>query len=205
MHNSRRPLRWLGVAAFVVCAAKAEAHSVISTNGPFIGGVKHYFISPDDVLVTVALGIVASQNVAQAANKVFWALPGAWFVSGLLGLVANQSLPGADILSASSIVVIGILAAVSPSLTTRWTFLLTLAVGTLHGYLNGAAMHPATLGAGVWQLVGISVSAGFVAIYPATLLDIFKQPWARIVARVLGSWVAAVGLLLIGWTLRLKR
>ena len=205
MRISRPLLRSLGVAVFILGATRAEAHSVISTNGPVIGGVKHYFISLDDVLVTLALGIVASQNVSGAANKVFWALPCAWLLSGLLGLATNQSVPAAEIFSAGSLVAIGILAAVSPTLTPRLVFVLTLLVGALHGYLNGAAMHPATFGAGFWQMVGISVSVAFVAIYPATLMDIFKQQWARIVARVLGSWVAAVGLLLIGWTLRLKK
>ena len=63
-------------------------------------------------------------------------------------------------------------------------------------------MHLDTLGAGLAQLLGISLSVAFVAIYPATLLEIFKKPWARIVARVLGSWIASAGLLLLGWTLR---
>jgi hydrogenase/urease accessory protein HupE len=186
-------------------ATRAEAHSVISTNGPFIGGVKHFFISLDDVLVTLALGIVASQNAAKAANKVFWALPCAWLLAGLVGVWSNQSVPYGDILSAGSLLVVGVLAAMSPSLSPRWVFLLTLLVGALHGYLNGAAMHPATFGAGFWQMLGISGSALFVGIYPATLSDLFKQQWARIVARVLGSWIAAAGLLLIGWTLRLKK
>ena len=198
-------LPWIGVLAFLLAASRAEAHAVFSTRGPFIGGVKHFFLSLDDVLAALALGIVASQNVAQAANKVFWALPAAWLLGGLAGLAIGEPIPAAEILTAASILAGGLLAALSLTLSVSLVFLLALLMGALHGLLNGAAMQPDSFGAGLSQLGGIVASVALAAIYPSTLLEIFKQPWARIVARVLGSWIAATGLLLIGWTLRVKK
>jgi hypothetical protein len=29
-----------------------------------------------------------------------------------------------------------------------------------------------------------------------------RAPWARVAVRVVGSWIAAVGLLVLGWSLR---
>jgi hypothetical protein len=47
-------------------------------------------------------------------------------------------------------------------------------------------------------LAGI-VSALFVVV---ALAAAPRAPWTRIVVRVAGSWVAAAGLLLLGWALR---
>ena len=36
----------------------------------------------------------------------------------------------------------------------------------------------------------------------AALVVSLKIPWARIAIRVAGSWIAAIGMLLLGWTFR---
>jgi hypothetical protein len=40
-----------------------------------------------------------------------------------------------------------------------------------------------------------------VALTAALVLSL-KKPWTRIVVRVVGSWIAASGLLLLGWFIR---
>jgi urease accessory protein len=40
-----------------------------------------------------------------------------------------------------------------------------------------------------------------VALAAALVVAIWA-PWARIAVRVAGSWIAAVGLLMLGWSLR---
>ena len=63
---------------------------------------------------------------------------------------------------------------------------LALAVGGLHGWLNGAGI---AADQREWTgLLGIAVA--------------IRKPWARLALRVAGSWVAAMGLLLLGWSLR---
>ncbi len=205
MMKSRRAFPWMVGLVFLLAATRAEAHAVFSTRGPFIGGIKHFFLSLDDVLAALALGIVAAQNLAKAGNKVFWALPTAWLLGGLAGLAFNEPVRAAELLSAASLLIGGLLAALSLALPASLVLALAVLLGGMHGFLNGVAMQPETFGAGLSQLGGIVASAAFAAIYPSTLLEIFKQPWTRIVARVLGSWIAATGLLLIGWTLRVKK
>jgi hydrogenase/urease accessory protein HupE len=77
--------------------------------------------------------------------------------------------------------------------------ILAVAVGIMHGFLNGIALKTGPSGLG---LLGI-MAALFVllAIISALVLSL-KPPWARIVVRVAGSWVAAMGLLMIGWFFR---
>ena len=40
-----------------------------------------------------------------------------------------------------------------------------------------------------------------VALVAACVVSL-HQPWARMVVRVAGSWLAAIGLLMLGWALR---
>jgi len=36
----------------------------------------------------------------------------------------------------------------------------------------------------------------------SALIVSLKKPWTRIVVRVAGSWVAAIGMLMFGWMMR---
>jgi hypothetical protein len=51
-------------------------------------------------------------------------------------------------------------------------------------------------------LFGISVALFLVVALIASLVVSLKAQWARITVRVAGSWIAAIGLLMLGWTYR---
>jgi urease accessory protein len=67
---------------------------------------------------------------------------------------------------------------------------LAIALGLLHGALNGIELAKA-------RASGLSVTGvttrGQIVTLPA--------PWARLVVRVAGSWIAAIGLLMLGWSI----
>ncbi|HZY02753.1 MAG TPA: hypothetical protein VFF02_04585, partial [Anaeromyxobacteraceae bacterium] len=77
---------------------------------------------------------------------------------------------------------------------------LAAALGLLHGYLNGSAMAQAGLGA--LGLLGIVASVFVLAALGAALVVGVRAPWGRVAVRVAGSWIAAIGLLSLGWSLR---
>jgi hypothetical protein len=72
--------------------------------------------------------------------------------------------------------------------------------GLLIRFVNGAAMAEARLG-GV-SLSGIA-AAGFVAaaLIPAGVVSL-RQAWMRIAVRVAGSWIVALGLLMVAWSVK---
>ena len=41
-----------------------------------------------------------------------------------------------------------------------------------------------------------------VVALAAALVVALRAPWARIAVRVAGSWIVAIGLLLLGWSFR---
>jgi hypothetical protein len=119
-------------------------------------------------------------------------------VSGVLGLAVRGS--ASPVLTSISFVLLGGLVASDARLPLGTTTMLAALLGLVHGYLNGAAM--AQPGLGTLGLVGI-VSGLFTLIaLAASFVEPLRAAWARVVVRVAGSWIAAIGLLLLGWGLR---
>jgi hydrogenase/urease accessory protein HupE len=177
----------------------AHAHLVNTGLGPFYDGVSHFGLTPEDLLPALALALLAGQRGARVGRAVLFALSGAWLLGGLAGL-AVPTVESATVLTTASFLLLGGLVAaeapLSPSLTTG----LAAVVGLLHGYLNGAAMSEAKLGA--LGLAGIVGTLFVVTALAAAAVVAIRVQWGRIAVRVTGSWIAAVGLLLLGWSLR---
>jgi hypothetical protein len=75
-----------------------------------------------------------------------------------------------------------------------------MVVGLLHGWLNGVGIAEAQREA--MGLVGIGAVAFVVVALVSAFVVSLRPVWARIAIRVAGSWVAAIGLLMLGWSLR---
>jgi hydrogenase/urease accessory protein HupE len=92
------------------------------------------------------------------------------------------------------------LVVVDAKLSRRAMTALAVLLGLVHGYLNGTGMGQS--GFAVVAVVGVA-SAVFVLIaLAAAFVMQLRAHWARIAVRVAGSWIAASGLLLLGWSLR---
>ena len=74
------------------------------------------------------------------------------------------------------------------------------ALGLLLGDANGAAM--AQAGAGLRAIAGIAAAVFVVVTLASAAAVAWQSGWMRIAWRVAGSWIAAGGLLLLGWSLR---
>jgi hydrogenase/urease accessory protein HupE len=98
------------------------------------------------------------------------------------------------------LLLLGALVAADMRLPAVATTAIAVAVGCFLGLANGVAM--AQAGAGVRGMLGI-VGALFVATTLAAASAVaWQSGWLRIAWRVAGSWIAASGLLLLGWSLR---
>jgi urease accessory protein len=192
--------RWATLLATgLLLPAVAQAHLVSTGLGPFYDGLSHFVLTPEDLLPALALALLVGLNGARAGRTTLFVLPAAWLAGGLAGLAwpTTASVPA---LTIASFLVLGAMVAVDLRLRLAWVVALAVLLGLVNGHLNGSAMAGARLG--VAGLAGI-VSALFVAVALAAALAVAQRaPWARIALRVAGSWVAAAGLLLLGWSLR---
>ena len=120
-------------------------------------------------------------------------------MGGLAGL-AFPTISSAPVLTTASFLALGGLVAAEARLRPEWVIALAVVVGLFHGYLNGTAMSQARLG--TLGVVGIVSTLFAVTALAGALVVAIRASWGRIAVRVAGSWIAAIGLLLLGWSLR---
>jgi hydrogenase/urease accessory protein HupE len=179
-------------------SAAVEAHLASTGLGPVYDGISHLLLSIDDLLPVVAMALLAGLNGPLAGRWALFVLPVAWLAGGAAGFLSGApSLPAG--ITSVSLLLLGGLVAADRRLGWPIVAALAAALGLLHGGLNGASI--ALAGREASGLAGIA-GAVFVlaALVSAGVLSL-RQPWARIVVRVAGSWIAATGLLLLGWSL----
>ena len=189
----------IGVSACALLPSSAEAHLVTTGLGPIYDGISHVLLSADDLVPVLAMSLLAGLHGPAAARPTLFALTGAWLTGGLAGyLVGQPFFPGAVTLG--SFLVLGGLTAANRRLSPAVVTGLAVVVGLLHGWLNGAGIAGAqreSLG-----LAGIGGAVFVVAALMSAFVIALPAGWMRIAVRVAGSWVAAIGLLMLGWSLR---
>jgi hydrogenase/urease accessory protein HupE len=187
--------------AIVVVARPAHAHLMTTGFGPFYDGLTHLLVSPEYLLPMIALALLAGLHGPRFGRAVLFALPAAWLAGSVLGLLVA---PRAPMPLATAIVTIGVGAMVAAGRRLPLALVggFAVAVGVLAGALNGielATAHSSPLaaaGASTSLFVVVSLVTGQVASVRAA--------WARIAVQVAGSWIAAIGLFMLGWAVRVR-
>jgi urease accessory protein len=197
----RSRLRWMLTAWLVwaCCPERASAHLVNSGCGPFYDGVAHLFLTPEDLLVVIATALLAGLGGKQYGRSVSFVLPLAWLGGAVAGWVIQRAA-GQAFLSAALLIGLGALVASGRRLAPRFVAGLALTAGLVQGFFNGAALAG---GDSRSLTVGGIVCAVFVVVaLVAGQVVSLKKEWARVTVRVAGSWIAAIGLLMLGWAAR---
>ena len=175
----------------------AFAHLVTTGLGPVYDGIGHLVMTPEDLIPALAIALFAGLRGAAPGRCALFVLPLAWFVGGILGVVI-QGLPALQA-PAISFLVLGVLIAANLNLSQKWFAAIVIVVGFVHGLSNGVALKE---GAGVLGLIGIMTTLFVIVAIVSAFIVSLKQPWTKIVVRVAGSWVAAIGMLMFGWLFR---
>lgn len=189
------------VLVAVLLPARAEAHLVTTGLGPVYDGIGHLLASPEDLIPALALALCAGLRGPRSGRRALFLLPPAWLAGGLVGL----SMPGSASfpVPAISFLALGVLVAADLPLPAWAVAALATGLGVAHGFMNGAAL--AGAGSGVRGLIGIAAALFVVVALVLGAVVALQRPWKRIAVRVAGSWIAAIGLLLLGWSLRAAR
>jgi hydrogenase/urease accessory protein HupE len=186
----------------LLLASRADAHLVTTGLGPVYDGIGHLLLTPEDLVPILALALYAGLRGARAGRLALFVLPVAWLVGGLLGLRFSGAATAAAPIPALSFILLGLLVAADAKLPDGVVAALAGGLGLVHGFLNGPAL--AGTGPGALGLFGIAVVAFMVIALASALVVSLKAPAARIAVRVAGSWIAAIGLLLLGWAFRTR-
>lgn len=192
--------RLIGIPASIAVLlypAHAAAHLVTTGLGPVYDGIAHLFLSPEDLIPALAVALYAGLRGSAAGRRAMFVLPMAWLVGGLMGYAVNPPPPFP--VPVLSFLVIGALVAADMRVPESAVMGLILALGLIHGFLNGIALHG---GPGLVGLAGIAAALFVLVSLASALVVSLRRPWTRVVVRVAGSWVAAIGLLMLGWAMR---
>ena len=197
--RSRLPLYAFVLFAFAMCAAPAEAHLNSTGMGPIYDGLMHFLTSPEDLVPVLALALLAGLRGAAYGRRALFTIPAAWLLGGLIGLTAAAANPHPFVAAAWFLLLGGLLAA-DAKLSLRATTALAALLGLYHGYLNGSGM--GQVGSAAVALLGLVFAVFVLVAFAAAFVIRLRAHWARIAVRVAGSWIAASGLLMLGWAMR---
>jgi len=191
-----RALVPLGLA--LVCGP-AQAHLNATGMGPIYDGLLHFLTSPEDLVPALALALLAGLRGATCAKRTMFTLPAAWLL-GTVGASTATAANGGSFAAALWFVLLGALVLADAKLSLRAMTMLAALVGLAHGYLNGSGMGLSSNS--IVAALGLAAAVFVCVVLAAAIVVPLRSRWARIVVRVLGSWIAASGILMIGWSLR---
>lgn len=187
-------LRNLLVVGAVAAPVKSWAHLVNTGMGPVYDGIGHLLLTPEDLVPVIALSLYCGLRGARAGRWAMFMLPLAWCLGGFIGLRldAEISLP----IPALSFFLLGGLVAADAKLPIRFVGPLTAAIGLVHGLLNGLILKA---GPGGPAILGIMGALFVIVTLLCAVVVSLERGWTRIAVRVMGSWVAACGILMLAW------
>ena len=120
-------------------------------------------------------------------------------LGSLCGLSAAAASAG-TLASSLCLVLLGGLVVVDAKLSLRSMTALAALLGLVHGYLNGTGMGFSVVA--IVAALGLAAAVFVLVVLVAALVVQLRAQWARIAVRVGGSWIAASGLLMLGWSMR---
>lgn len=193
-----RPQPWIVPGLLLLSGSNLQAHLVTTGLGPFYDGLGHFFLTPEDWLMAIALALLGGLQGPGAGRRVLCLLPAVWLVASLISPTTGALAPGhvAPVL----LVGLGALVASGLRLSLRIITLITLCAGGFHGWQNGLSLNASSEFSIV--LLGIGLACFVLTALAAGLAVKAAGGWQRIAVRVAGSWIAATGLLMLGWALR---
>jgi urease accessory protein len=197
----------LGTAAAILFAQaeSAQAHIVASRLGDFYAGALHPLTDLQDIILWVAMGVLAGSLGAARGRWLVLVFP----LGLLAGLVLGRAfgvLSAGPAVNAGMILVLGLLLAAAARLPTALLCVIAFGLAVRRGAANTSDLGPETdrllFAAGL-------ACAGYAAITLIMALTLaFRGPdagpsleWRGIAIRAFGGWVAAVGLMMVGFAL----
>jgi urease accessory protein len=171
------------------------AHSVDKRFGDFYGGMLHPLTSLAHLFPIIALGLLAGQQGAKRARWTLLVFP-AGLLAGAIGSLFGEPFTWITWLNQFSFVALGLLVAAALRIPFSALLALSLLFGLTHGYENAVGV---TSSATMHRFVPGVVASGLALLALVAAITVaLERPWQQIAVRVAGSWIAAIGILMLG-------
>ena len=190
---------WLLLLGLVVSATPAHGHLMNSGFGPFYDGFSHPLVSPEDLFPVVAMTLLAGLAGARYGRWLLSTLPVAWTIAMSAGWAISLPIVPSWATAATTVLV-GVAVAADVRLPLAAFLGLAATVGTLHGLANGVDLTAKP--SGLVAIAGTACCLAAIVSLLAGQVTSLRAEWARLAVRISGSWIAAIGLLMLGWSTR---
>ena len=176
------------------------AHTAVEGAGQIVNGALHPWMNPAHVLILLGLGLLLGMQVPldlKTPLRVFAPVSAIALIFTTSGRLAGVYQP----------VLIGIALCIAILMGLDWKLpslvraalcaVAAIGIGLDSAVESGSAFVVAKTLVGTW--LGINVSIAYLAICASNGAD---KKWARTGMRVLGSWIVAISLLVLAFSLR---
>ncbi|WP_036291871.1 HupE/UreJ family protein [Methylosinus sp. PW1] len=202
MRRSRQAC--VGALFLLLSATSAKAHILGARLGDFYAGAAHPLTDLKDVTLWVALGMLAGSLGASKARPLLLLFPFGLAIGVTSAMTLNATSDGA-LFAAGALVLIGALLASELRIPAVALGGLALVLAAMRGAANAAAVGSETNR--LLFVAGLSI-AGYVVVTLVSAATLaFRgessdaRAWRSIAIRALGSWLAALGLMMGGLAL----
>ncbi|HEV3276545.1 MAG TPA: HupE/UreJ family protein [Terriglobia bacterium] len=183
----------LAVFRLLLWPTAVSAHPMPGV-GDFYAGVLHPLTAIECLLPMIALGLLAGQQVRKSAILMLAAFPPGLTAGAALGSFAPAPTVVGWI-NLGSMAVLGLLVAARRSLPPIVAVALSTVLGITIGVANGSELGSQV---SAYRFIpGLALAGLFVVAYGIGSVRALRPPWLQIGFRVLGSWIAAVGILVL--------
>jgi urease accessory protein len=194
----QRAAGWFFFVLLALLAGNAEAHSTVKGVGDLYAGLLHVLTALEHVLPFIALSLLAGQRGLKAqAEGVLLVFP----VALMVGASAALWLPpihGLALFNIASAILLGALVAAAWTLPMWLFYGLVVLFGLSHGFANGEAINDSIKA--YLFILGVGLAGVAILAYGTLMVDYLlkrKIGWITIAVRVAGSWIAAIGVLVL--------
>lgn len=178
------------------------AHDLSDRYGPFFGAAIHPLTELDHVFPFIAIGLLAGHQ----GMPVVWRVLAAFLAALLFGVIAPAFTVIPDdiakflgIANLASFFVLGAFVAAALRMPARVVIILAAIFGLSHGLENGLDLEDEV---SFLSVSGVLLAGALAAVLPAIIAAKFRAGWRAIAVRVAGSWIAAIGLIVLGLRFR---
>jgi urease accessory protein len=187
----------LTLTACALAAGPAFAHHVMGGRLPLsfidglLSGLGHPVIGLDHFAAVVAVGCLAAAHRAGPALAIGFVLA---MIAGVAVHVRGASVPGAELIVALSVIVLGALMLPRRRMPAAAALALFAAVGLVHGYALGESIYGAEATPFTAYLLGLAVIQGVIALAAMSIARMLMRRTADLSPlRLVGAGIAGVG------------
>lgn len=192
-------------AMLFVQAREADAHIIASRLGDFYAGAFHPLTDLRDLILWTTMGVLTGSLGAAKGRWLVLVFPIGLLAGLVLGRISGLVSAGPAV-DAGMILLLGLLLAAAARLPTALLCVIAFGLAMMRGAANGSDLAPET--DRVLFAAGLA-SAGYAAITLIMALTLTftrpdagaLMPWRGIAVRAFGGWIAAIGLMMVGFAL----